>query len=55
MKTAGVAYGEVVLSNIVAVLMNIHHKETTSQLEKQLLEGYNKGCQETTMIKFGKE
>merc|ERR1719507_2073910 len=48
---SGVAYGEVVLSNIVAVLMNIRHKETTSQLEKQLLEGYNQGCQETPMIK----
>lgn len=43
------------LSNIVAILMKISRKELTSQLEEQLLEGYNSGCQETVVIKYGKE
>ena len=50
--TTGVAYGETVVSNIVAVLMNIHDKETTSHLEKQLLDGYKNGCQEGIVIKY---
>ena len=50
--TTGVAYGETVVSNIVAVLMNIHDKETTIHLEKQLLDGYKNGCQEGIVIKY---
>ena len=54
-KTTGVAFGETVLSNIVANLLKIRDKESTNQLEKQLLEGYEKGCQETPVIKYGKQ
>ena len=54
-KIPGVAFGETVLSNIVAILMKISHKELTSQLEEQLLEGYNNGCQEKVVIKYGKQ
>ena len=56
LSTTGVAYGEAVISNIVAVLMNIHDKEITSHLEKQLLDGYNNGCQKgNTLIKYSME
>ena len=51
-STTGVAYGETVVSNIVAVLINIHEKETTSHLEKLLLDGYKNGCQEGIVIKY---
>ena len=50
LSTTGVAYGEAVISNIVAVLMNIHDKEITSHLEKQLLDGYNNGCQKGNIL-----
>merc|ERR1712223_1939933 len=53
---SGVAYGETVISNIVAVLMNIHDKEITSHIEKQLLDGYNNGRQKgNILIKYSME
>ena len=54
-KIPGVAYGEVVLSNIVAVLMKIRNMESTSQFERQLLEGYSMGCQGTVIIRHDDE
>ena len=50
LSTTGVAYGETVISNIVAVLMNIHDKDITSHLEKLLLDGYNNGCQKGNIL-----
>ena len=56
LSTTGVAYGETVISNIVAVLMNIHEKDITSHLEKLLLDGYNNGCQKgNILIKYSME
>ena len=43
------------LSNIVAVLMKIRNMESTSQFERQLLEGYNMGCQGTVIIRHDDE